>query len=109
MCNLYSRTRNVKTIRRLFRVPHNRSRGASCSCRMAGPRRVTHVRDDKILTSRFWKPSFEQRRCLVPASSYCEPDSEKPAQWHGFAVNGDEDRRLFAFAGIWRRWIGPVK
>ena len=73
------------------------------------PRRVTNVRDDKILTSNFWKPLFEQRRCLVPASSYCDPDSWKPAQWHWFAVNGDEDRRLFAFAGIWQRWNGPVK
>ena len=43
------------------------------------PRRVTNVRDDKILTSKFWRPSFEQRRCLVPASSYCEPKGEKPA------------------------------
>ncbi len=24
------------------------------------PRRVTNVRDDKILTSKFWRPSFEQ-------------------------------------------------
>jgi putative SOS response-associated peptidase YedK len=61
------------------------------------PRRVTNVRDDKILSSRFWKPSFEQRRCLVTASSYCEPDSGKPAKWHSFAVNGDEDRRLSLF------------
>ena len=44
-----------------------------------GPRRVTNVRDDKILTSKFWRPSFEQRRCLVPASSYCEPKGVKPA------------------------------
>lgn len=73
------------------------------------PRRVTNVRDDKILTSKFWTPSFETRRCLVPASSYSEPDSGKPAKWHWFAVNGDEDRRLFAFPGIWQRWQGPVK
>jgi putative SOS response-associated peptidase YedK len=45
------------------------------------PRRVTNVRDDKILTSKFWRPSFEQRRCLVPASSYCEPKGVKPAVW----------------------------
>ena len=56
------------------------------------PRRVTNVRDDKILTSKFWRPSFEQRRCLVPASSYCEPKGEKPATWHWFALNGDEQR-----------------
>ena len=42
------------------------------------PRRVTNVRDDKILTSKFWKPSFEARRCLVPASSYCEPERKEP-------------------------------
>lgn len=73
------------------------------------PRRVTNVRDDKILTSRFWRLSFEARRCLVPASSYCEPDSGKPAKWHWFAINGQDDRELFAFPGIWERWKGPVK
>ena len=56
------------------------------------PRRVTNVRDDKILTSKFWRPSFEQRRCLVPASSYCEPKGEKPATWHWFALKGQEQR-----------------
>lgn len=44
------------------------------------PRRVTNVRDDKFLTSKFWRPSFDARRCLVPASSYCEPNAEKPAK-----------------------------
>lgn len=73
------------------------------------PRRVTNVRDDKILTSPFWKPSFAQRRCLVPASSYCEPKGEKPATWHWFAVHGDEPRPLFAFPGIWMRYRGPLK
>ena len=77
------------------------------SYRMAAPRRVTNVRDDRILTSRFWKPSFEQRRCLVPASSYCEPDSGKPVKWLWFAVNGDEDRRIFAFPRISCRTLSP--
>ena len=73
------------------------------------PRRVTNVRDDKILTSKFWRPSFEQRRCLVPASSYCEPKGEKPATWHWFAINGDDERPLFAFPGVWTRYRGPLK
>ena len=38
------------------------------------PRRVTNVRDDKIQASRFWVGSFEERRCLVPATSFCEPN-----------------------------------
>jgi putative SOS response-associated peptidase YedK len=70
---------------------------------------VTNTRDDKV-NSRFWKDSFEQRRCLVPASSFCGPhDGRKPATWHWFSLKGDEARPLFAFAGLWRRWKGPVK
>jgi putative SOS response-associated peptidase YedK len=73
------------------------------------PRRVTNVRDDKILTSKFWGPSLEQRRCLVPASSYCEPKGEKPATWHWFAIDGDDTRPVFAFPGVWTRYKGPLK
>ena len=74
------------------------------------PRPVTNVRDDKLRTSAFWRDSFEQRRCLVPASSFCEPNGEvKPATWHWFAIKGAEERPLFAFPGIWRRYRGPVK
>ena len=74
------------------------------------PRPISNVRDDKILTSSFWKASFEERRCLVPASSFCEPNGDvKPATWHWFSLNGQEPRPLFAFPGIWRRYRGPVK
>jgi len=74
------------------------------------PRPVTNVRDDKILTSTFWKSSFQERRCLVPATSFCEPNGDvKPATWHWFAIKGDEERPLFAFPGIWKRYRGPVK
>jgi putative SOS response-associated peptidase YedK len=74
------------------------------------PRPVTNVRDDKILMSSFWKSSFAERRCLVPASSFCEPNGDvKPATWHWFSLKGSEPRPLFAFPGIWRRYKGPVK
>jgi len=73
------------------------------------PRPVTNVRDDKILESSFWRPSFKERRCLVPASSFCEPNGDvKPATWHWFALKGGE-RPLFAFPGIWRTYKGPMK
>ena len=29
--------------------------------------------------------------------------------WHWFAINGEEDRPLFAFPGIWTRYRGPLK
>jgi putative SOS response-associated peptidase YedK len=40
---------------------------------------------------------------------YCEPNGESPATWYWFALNGDHERPLFAFPGIWQRWKGPVK
>ena len=73
------------------------------------PKPVTNVRDNTVLTSSFWRPSFESRRCLVPASSYCEPDDKSPAGWHWFALEPVEARPLFAFPGIWRRYRGQVK
>jgi len=74
------------------------------------PRPVTNVRDDKVLTSGFWKRSFEERRCLVPATSFCEPNGDvKPATWHWFSLRGSDPRPLFAFPGIWRSYKGPMK
>ena len=71
------------------------------------PRPVTNVRDDTVRSSPFWRPSFEARRCLVPASSYCEPDSNKPAGWHWFALlteqpHGDDHARPNARAALRR-------
>ena len=74
------------------------------------PRRVTNVRDDKARSSPFWRDSFTHRRCLVPATSFCEPNGEaKPATWHWFALKGQDTRPLFAFPGIWRRYSGPIR
>lgn len=73
------------------------------------PKRVTNARDDKLDT-KLWKDSFEKRRCLVPATSFCEPDEKKPAGWHWFALKDGKDQRpLFAFAGLYRQWRGPIK
>jgi putative SOS response-associated peptidase YedK len=142
VCNLYSQTRNVEAVRRLFRVSSNRA--AAVEPRDAifpghsapvvrnaedgehelvelswgfvlpqagrAPRRVTNTRDDKVQSS-FWRDSVRLRRCLVPASSFCEPNGDvRPATWHWFALADlDKPRPLFAFAGIWRRHQGPIK
>jgi putative SOS response-associated peptidase YedK len=73
------------------------------------PKPVTNVRDDKATTG-FWRDSFQTRRCLVPAGAFCEPNGKvKPATWNWFAIEGEGPRPLFAFAGMWRRYRGPVK
>lgn len=75
------------------------------------PRAVNVARDDKLQTSQFWQSSFEERRCLAPASSFCEAKGRNPAiyYWFGMAADDPEERPPFAFAGIWRRWKGTIK
>jgi putative SOS response-associated peptidase YedK len=64
----------------------------------------------KSKTNPFWRDSFVKRRCLVPASSFCEPNGDvKPATWHWFAIKGEGERPLFAFPGIWKAYKGPMK
>ncbi|WP_442908676.1 SOS response-associated peptidase [Hyphomicrobium sp. DMF-1] len=73
------------------------------------PRRVVNSRDDQVRGNPFWRDSFLHRRCLVPATAYSEPKGVKPARWYWFAINDDDPRPLFAFPGIWRRYVGPLK
>jgi len=70
-------------------------------------KRVTNAREDTVLNSRFWRSSFEERRCLVPVTSFSEPKGQKPAIWHWFALN--KKREPFAFAGIGHHWKGRLK
>lgn len=64
---------------------------------------VTNVRNVK---SSYWKPWLKTgQRCLVPVSSFSEYADTKPKKtpiWFGL----DDERSLFAFAGIWRPWKG---
>jgi putative SOS response-associated peptidase YedK len=65
-------------------------------------RPVTNVRNTM---SGWWQPWLEPRwRCLVPATSFCEWTDTSPKVTHWFAL--DDERPLFAFAGIWRPWTG---
>jgi putative SOS response-associated peptidase YedK len=136
MCNLYSMTATVDEMRRIFgpfegdttNLPpfdeiypghlapvlrRNEQGGLKLEMMKwgfpgpaaAGSRPVTNVRN---LTSPFWRNALTrpERRCIVPASSFCEwtaePDpatKRKAKVWFGLS----EDRHpLFAFAGIWR-------
>ncbi len=66
------------------------------------PKAVNNARDDKLRSSRFWSKSFEDRRCLIPATSFCEAKGRNPATYVWFGVVGDADRPPFALAGVWR-------
>lgn len=63
------------------------------------PKAVNNTRADK-LDSGFWKPSFQQRRCLIPVTEFAEAEGEKGAKTRTWFALPDEP--VFAVAGIWR-------
>jgi putative SOS response-associated peptidase YedK len=73
------------------------------------PKAVNNARDDKLATSRFWRESFETRRCLIPGTSFCEAKGRQPATYFWFALTGDAPRPPMAFAGLWRRFRGRYR
>ena len=70
------------------------------------PKAVNNARDDKLRTSPFWKTSFVERRCLIPATSFCEAKGRNPATYVWFGVTGEGNRPPFAIAGVWRAFSG---
>jgi putative SOS response-associated peptidase YedK len=67
-----------------------------------GNRPVTNIRN---LSSSYWRGWLKPEwRCLVPVTSFCEYTDTQPKVPHWFAL--DEERPVFAFAGIWRPWTG---
>ena len=132
MCNLYSMTATVDEMRRIFgpfegdtsnlppfdeiypghQAPvlrRNDDGGLKLEMmkwgfpgpQSAGSRPVTNVRN---LASPFWRSALNERkrRCIVPATSFCEWTGEvgrKSKVWFGLH---EEEPPLFAFAGLWR-------
>ena len=70
------------------------------------PKAVNNARDDKLRTSGFWRKSLEERRCLIPATSFCEAKGHRPATYVWFGETGEEERPPFALAGVWRSYKG---
>ena len=136
MCNLYSLTRPQDSLRRLFKIEHdltgnlpalpaifpdqmapvvrNGQDGGRTMEMMrwgfppppnAGRQPVTNVRN---LASPYWRSWLKPEwRCLVPASSFCEYTDSAPKVPHWFGLG--EQRPVFAFAGLWRTWLGVRK
>ena len=65
------------------------------------PKRVTNTRDDKV-DSKF----FEQRRCLVPATAFCEPDEGKPTRWHWTTTSSGSETRGSCMPIAWNGLAG---
>ena len=63
------------------------------------PKPVNNTRTDK-LDSFMWRYSFEERRCLIPATGWAEAEGQRGAMTRTWLRPSGVD--LFAVAGIWR-------
>ena len=61
-------------------------------------RTMTNARCETVASKPAFRAAFKQRRCLVPATGFCEYHNK---QWHRFTLN---DAPVFAFAGLWESW-----
>lgn len=68
--------------------------------------RMINARSETIQTKPSFKWAFAHNRCLVPADGFYEwkrlPNGRKQPMYFGLATGG-----VFAFAGIWDRWVDP--
>lgn len=63
------------------------------------PKPVNNARTDKLGTF-FWRSSFEERRCLIPLTAWCEAEGKRGQMnrtWMSLSCN-----ELFTVAGVWR-------
>jgi putative SOS response-associated peptidase YedK len=134
MCNFYSLSKGQDALKRFFKVEHNETGNMAALpgifpdtmapvVRQDGDERVmqmmrwgfppplnysrpaTPVINVRNLKTSYWRSWVKPgHRCLVPATSFCEWADGRPKVAHWFAL--DDSRPLFAFAGIWRVWVG---
>ena len=64
------------------------------------PKPVNNARTDK-LDGFFWRHSFAERRCLIPATAWAEAQGAKGAMTRTWLSRPDTE--LFTFAGVWRK------
>lgn len=70
-------------------------------------RLLFNARSEGIEAAKFWKDSFQERRCIVPADAIFEwqqADKGKKKPKYEIVVQGHEP---FGMAGVWKLWKNP--
>jgi putative SOS response-associated peptidase YedK len=71
----------------------------------SGAASMINARSETAATKPAFRDALKSRRCLIPADGFYEWSRDgKTKQPFCFEVN---DGQLFAFAGIWDRWVDP--
>ena len=69
-------------------------------------RHLFNARSEGIDRSPFWKDSFQERRCIVPADAFFEWSDmgQKKKSKYEIVIPG---REPFGMAGVWKPWKNP--
>ncbi len=73
---------------------------------MLPDRHLFNARSEGIERASFWKESFQQRRCIVPADAFFEWQqiSQRKKPKYEVMIPG---REPFGMAGVWKPWKNP--
>lgn len=69
-------------------------------------RLLFNARSEAIDTAKFWKGSFLQRRCIVPADSFYEWQKNRKGKKPKYEFEVAH-RQPFGMAGVWAPWKNP--
>ena len=98
----------INTTRDASRIPSARRWGFPPPNVPSSKPRNPYLTNVRNTDSPYWRTYLQKlyHRCLVPVTSFAEPDNNQGPRsiWTWFAQ--DETRPLMFFAGIWREWEG---
>lgn len=69
--------------------------------------RLINARSESVAEKPSYRSSFRKQRCLIPTSGFYEWKKEGKAK-QPYLIRR-QDRRPFAFAGLWSRWKDPER
>nr|WP_319497356.1 SOS response-associated peptidase family protein [uncultured Cohaesibacter sp.] len=67
---------------------------------------ITSARRETVETKPSFKNAIRYRRCLVPVTGFYEWQRHATGETTPYFFQ-NEDKGLFALAGIWESWMGP--
>ncbi len=68
--------------------------------------RMINARSETLTEKPSFRPLLHRRRCLVPADGYYEWSKTETGKKQPYRIIVG-DGELFAFAGLWDRWVSP--
>lgn len=66
---------------------------------------LINARGESVIDKPSFRNAMRRRRCLVPADGFYEWTGDVPGRKQAYRIRRP-DHGLFAFAGLWERWMG---